>query len=330
MRSLCCIAQVVAGEENNTSCIIQSDELRQVLRALHSERWVSLDDGKHFAIRAAPSGNHGVSVGRCQTNLSPPAVILGEVWAVLPDLGTALRLEALHHSILLCRGLGYELQQLLTPAIRWHCRIRNATTVSCMHLPDTSLLVYDVELHKQVPQHGLPIRQFLHAHQNFLKGCEAGRLACRRCAGAIAYFSVLRRSCKDGLFRRSSRSPPGRFCGRASPGGRCRGPPGNPGGPPIPGRPPGGPPCPGGPWKPGLMGMPIGPGMPGPDIPARGSWGSVSFYGCCCTHGWVFWPSHNPTWSDARSGPTQITAGCVHASHTPAKGAAAGNGRFLA
>ena len=46
-------------------------------------------------------------------------------------------------------------------------------------------------------------------------------------------------------------------------GGRCRGAPGKPGGPPMPGGPPG----PGGPEKPGLMGLPIGPGIPGPGIP---------------------------------------------------------------
>ena len=50
---------------------------------------------------------------------------------------------------------------------------------------------------------------------------------------------------------------------RPGPGGRCRGAPGKPGGPPMPGGPPG----PGGPEKPGLMGLPIGPGMPGPGMP---------------------------------------------------------------
>lgn len=80
-----------------------------------------------------------------------------------------------------------------------------------------------------------------------------------------AHFSVFIRSCMEGLFRRSSRSPPGRFWGSAGPGCRCEGPAGKPAGPPMPG----GPACPGGPWKPGLMGMPMGPGIPGPGIPAE-------------------------------------------------------------
>ena len=47
---------------------------------------------------------------------SPPAVILGEVGAVLPDLGPAFCLEALDHGVLFRCWLGYELQQLLAPA----------------------------------------------------------------------------------------------------------------------------------------------------------------------------------------------------------------------
>ena len=55
---------------------------------------------------------------RLHSRSAPPAVIFGEVGAVLPDDRAALRLEALHHRALLGRRLGDELQQLLTPAAK--------------------------------------------------------------------------------------------------------------------------------------------------------------------------------------------------------------------
>jgi hypothetical protein len=56
--------------------------------------------------RGEPRGTEGL----------PAAVILSQVGAVLPDLGPALRLEALHHRILLRCRFRYKLQQLLAPA----------------------------------------------------------------------------------------------------------------------------------------------------------------------------------------------------------------------
>ena len=52
----------------------------------------------------------------------------------------------------------------------------------------------------------------------------------------------------------------------------------------MPGRPPG----PGGPEKPGLMGLPIGPGMPGPGMPISTQkpltrWESTYLMSCLCT-----------------------------------------------
>ena len=194
---------------------------------------------------------------------SPPAVVLGEVRAVLPDLGAALRFEALHHRILLGRRLGYQLQQLLAPASQ--VRRLNSTKEGL-----------DMLLHawrSQRPASTLKNLQTLHGKCCPFRLQSAKRLSwphtepdsVRQRTQAIAHFSVFSRSCRDGLLSRSSRSPPERFCGSAGPGGRCGGPPEKPGGPAMPG----GPPRPGGPWKPGLMGMPIDPGIPGPGMPAN-------------------------------------------------------------